>query len=90
MQSHIQSIEEPNAIQKYKNCRRRKADILIASKSGNSFYRWEQQYQTWSFVNLMTAQKHCMRFYAIEFVYKSKDYKSVTGVAFTMNVKFSQ
>lgn len=38
----------------------------------------------------MTAQEHCMHFYAIEFVYKSKDYKNVTGVAFTMNVTLSQ
>lgn len=38
----------------------------------------------------MTAQEHCMHFYAIEFVYKSKDYKSVTGLAFTMNVMLSQ
>lgn len=38
----------------------------------------------------MTAQEHCMHFYAIELVYKSKDYKNVTGVAFTMNVTLSR
>lgn len=88
MQSHVQSIEQPDgqcdSVQKYKKRSEKEGwHSCSIQEQELSFYRKEQQYQTLSKVNLMTAQEHCMHFYAIEFVYKSK---KITKMSCTMNV----